>query len=365
MPDLTRRTLITGTLAAGLWPIVRPALAAQSTTDSRLDRGFNLPGWADRSDGIAPASSLLRTLAHLGFKTVRLPLDPARILRDPRPLLNNIRHAASQLQTHGFTVTLDLHPEPDYADLFAKAPDEAASDMQKAWSLLAPLLADFSPETTFAELLNEPPMPRDIWLPLRDRLAETVRTHCPLHTIIWGAARVQGIWETRDHPPLDGANTIAAVHYYTPIGFTHQCADWSGPELAKLRNLPFPARKTDAEITRLRAELEKSGEQAAIVFLDEEFAGDWTYARIDKDFADLREWSNRNNCPVLLNEFGVLNFCVDAQSRLNWITSVRQAAETNKIPWTYWEVDRGFGVAADRTNPDSLDFALIAALIAG
>lgn len=364
MPDLTRRTLITATLATSLWPMVRPAFGGNALS-AKLNRGFSLPGWADRVDGKAPAPALLATLAHLGFKSVRLPLDPARILAEPRTILIHMHQAISTLQAHGFGVTLDLHLDTDYAELFTSAPDQAANDMQKAWTLLAPLLADLPSDATFAELLNEPPMERAAWLPLRDRLAQTVRAQCPDHTIIWGPARFQGIWEILEHPPINDANSVAAVHYYSPLSFTHQCADWGGEELMKLRNLPFPASKSDAQIIQLRTKLEQSGDQSAVTLLDKELATDWTYALIDKDFADLKAWSISNNCPVLLNEFGVLNFCVDAQSRINWITRVRKAAEANNIPWTYWEIDQGFGFAADRADPDSLDFALVSALMAG
>ena len=49
---------------------------------------------------------------------------------------------------------------------------------------------------------------------------------------------------------------------------------------------------------------------------------------------------------MILNEFGVLDFCVDAASRANWLRAVRQAAEANGIGWTYWEAYQGFGFIA-------------------
>lgn len=365
MAQFTRRAVLTSSLAASVLPFVRPAFGQRNLVPAKLQRGFNLPDWADRMDGIAPSAALLETLAHLGFGTVRLPIDPGRVLADPTGMARRISASLTTLHTHGFGVTLDLHPQGAEAELFSSAPADAAERMDRAWQVLAGLMADFPADSTFAELLNEPPMDTAQWLDVRERLAATVRRICPAHTIIWGAARYQGIWELRDQPVLADANSIAAVHYYWPIGFTHQCADWSSPELGKMRNLPFPVAKTDARIVAFRQSLAQAGEDAALAFLDREFAAEWAVAHIDQEFADLRAWSDESNCPVILNEFGVLNFCVDAQSRFEWVQAVRRAAEAYQVPWTYWELDRGFGFVGDRTNPDSVDYGLVAALMSG
>jgi endoglucanase len=65
----------------------------------------------------------------------------------------------------------------------------------------------------------------------------------------------------------------------------------------------------------------------------------------------------------MLNEFGVLNFCVDPTSRASWVRSVRTAAEANGIGWTYWEADQGFGFIKDRRRTDGFDAATIDALV--
>jgi endoglucanase len=67
----------------------------------------------------------------------------------------------------------------------------------------------------------------------------------------------------------------------------------------------------------------------------------------------------------MLNEFGVLNFCVDAQSRAAWVRAVREAAEANHIGWTYWELDQGFGFIKSRLSTEGFDAAMMAALLGG
>jgi endoglucanase len=70
-----------------------------------------------------------------------------------------------------------------------------------------------------------------------------------------------------------------------------------------------------------------------------------------------------HDCPVMLNEFGVLNFCVDAESRARWIRAVRKAAEVNRIGWAYWELDQGFGIIGSRQSTEGFDRSMIAALL--
>jgi endoglucanase len=64
----------------------------------------------------------------------------------------------------------------------------------------------------------------------------------------------------------------------------------------------------------------------------------------------------------MLNEFGVLDFCVDAASRQAWTRAVRRAAEAHGISWAWWELDQGFGLIADRTRIEGFDEAMLAAL---
>lgn len=364
----SRRSVLGGLAAAGAVTATVPTRASiePPPPESLFKPGFNLPGWVTRADSTAPSDALLATFRYLGFETIRLPVDPMVITGlDGNTAIEQVIDVTQHLHDLGFSVTLDLHPEQDLIDLFDDNIPAAAAQTISAWELLAPAACNLPTQTTFMELLNEPPLPRAPWLDLRQHLAEIVRKTCPDHTIIWGAARYQDIYQTIEYPLLDDPNSVPAVHYYTPIGFTHQCANWSGPDLERVGNLPFPARSTDPEIAALRAELSRESNQSALDFLNQEFEADWTRARIDADFDELGAWSRRNNTRVVLNEFGVLNFCVDPESRINWISKVREAATRNAIGWTYWEFDRGFGFVEDRRDADTIDFEMIAALLAG
>jgi len=367
-PRISRRAML-GALAAVPAAMTAPLTLATGApaAPKRPTRGFNLPGWFDRRDGKPPGAAVLQKLHRLGFETIRLPIDPGLIAAaasaDHPAVLDSIDNALAMLRLAGFATILDLHPGDDFRSLLDSDPESAATLAEAAWNGLSAVIAAHPPDSVFPELLNEPPLTSEAWLSLRSRLAARVRANCPRHTIVWGPARFQGIWELAGTPPLDDDNQIASVHYYWPMGFTHQCENWDREPLARLRNLPFPATKESPKVAALYEVLRQAGDAQARHFLDGEFASPWSAQHIKADFADAARWSRANKCPVILDEFGVLDFCADPVSRANWIGCVRHAAEANSIGWTYWELDQGFGFIRDRESTEGFDRSVIAALV--
>jgi endoglucanase len=359
---LERRQFLSAAVAIAAAVALAPAKAAAPSRPARSIRGVNIPAWFDQPGGAAPADQVLERLAELGLTTLRIPVD-GELLGDTATL-GRIDAALDRLARLGLTTILDMHPGEPLRMLLERDPAEGARSATAAWDILSRVAARHSPADVWLELLNEPPLDAGDWLPLRDRLAATVRRNAPGHTIVWGAARYQGIWETLEQPPLDDANTIAAVHYYWPIGFTHQCQDWGDSPTARIGDLPFPAALDDPRVAVVRRALENGQDIEALETLDAEFRSPWIDATILADFARLEAWSADTGTPVVLNEFGVLNACVDAISRSHWTGTVRRAAEARGIGWTYWELDQGFGLMADRGDPQSFDETIIEALLA-
>lgn len=349
--------------------VAAPIAFAESLPAARKapTRGFNLPGWFDRRDGKPPSAAVLEKLRALGFETIRIPVDPALIAGkeagDRLTFLKRIDDALGALRLAGFAVIVDLHPGDDFQSLLQSDPEKAGALAEAAWDGLSTVIAGHPADHVFPELLNEPPLPAEAWLSLRSRLAALVRARCPHHTLVWGPARFQGIWELPGAPPIDDDNQIASVHYYWPMGFTHQCENWDASPLARLRNLPFPATRQSPQVASLYEKFRETGDAAARDYLDGEFASQWTEDHIRADFADAARWSRAHNCPVILDEFGVLDFCVDPMSRAYWIGAVRRATEANGIGWTYWELDQGFGFIHDRQSTEGFDHSVIAALV--
>lgn len=333
-----------------------------------LARGFNLPGWVDREQGVAPARPVLEKLRTLGFSSIRLPVAADPLLGDgaaARAMLRRIGDAVAICVAAGFAVVLDLHPGGAFAASLREDPAEGGRRAVAAWRLLRDVVAAFPSDAVFAELLNEPPMEQAAWTGLRDELANVVRQTCPRHGIVWGPARYQGIWELADAAPLADGHAVVAVHYYAPMAFTHQCENWDNSPLGRVSGLPFPATPDSPAVAKLRASLAASGDKEGLALLNDAFSQPWNADHIADEFARLGAWSRTNSVPVVVGEFGVLNFCVDPESRANWARAVRRAAEANGIGWTWWELDQGFGFIRSRLEADGFDPSMIEALTGG
>ncbi|PZN51779.1 MAG: endoglucanase [Proteobacteria bacterium] len=367
---VTRRH-VAAMIAAGLVPfpaVSRARSAEAAALPPALARGFNLPGWTDHEQGIAPARAVLERLHALGFSSIRLPVAADPLLGDreaARAMLRRIGDAIALSIAAGFAVVLDLHPAGAFAARLREDISEGARLAIAAWTLLRDVVANFPDDKVYAELLNEPPLEQADWMRLRDELARVIRHACPRHGIVWGPARYQGLWELAQTTPLADARAIVAVHYYWPMGFTHQCANWDGSALGRISGLPFPAAEDTPAVARLRQNLETAGDREALAMLEDAFSQPWSAERIAADFRMLGEWARAQNCPVVVGEFGVLDFCVDPQSRANWVRAVRQAAEANGIGWTYWELDQGFGFIRSRLDTEGFNLSMVEALTGG
>ena len=84
---------------------------------------------------------------------------------------------------------------------------------------------------------------------------------------------------------------------------------------------------------------------------------------IADDFDEAAAWASRHDMPLMLGEFGVLDFSVDETSRANWIRAVRRAAQDRGIGWAYWELDQGFGFVDDRASTEGFSNSVIEALL--
>ena len=359
-PSLSRRRVLSLAGASLITTGLPPSFSA--TTERRVpSRGVNLPGWFDHEDGLAPAQAVLEKLRRSGFETIRLPID-GNVVLSGAPALRRIEEGVAALVAAGFAVLADLHPSTGLHAALRTDPEVGSARVAEAWSALRSVIADLPADRVYPELLNEPPMAPAAWLSLRDRLAETVRAACPHHIVIWGPAPDQGIWQLDGTPPLDDDRQIAAVHFYAPMAFTHQCQSWGASPLARIRGLPFPATRDMPIVAKRIAALRAAGDEAAALLVEEQLTTDWTEAAIDAEFEKAAGWSAATRCPVMLNEFGVLDFCVDAASRTAWVRAVRRAAEARGIGWAYWELDQGFGFIESRTSTEGFDSTMLDAL---
>src|SRR3954465_4485174 len=182
----------------------------------------------------------------------------ANITRD-RAELNS---AIQQINWTGSPVTLDLHPGARLGRVHVAEPERAFALIDILWRDLAREYANYRPDRLFFEVLNEPTVRPEIWDTQGPRIAATIRSNAPNHTIIYGTADFQQI-HALPSVPLTLTNVVYAVHYYAPMVFTHQGQEWNDDPPRDLRGVPFPASRSNAAVASLLKDLRYLGRTAA------------------------------------------------------------------------------------------------------
>ena len=365
-PRLTRRQFLP-LLAAST--MVRPAAAGVPVDAGRvraLARGFNLPDLVPdtRASGNRPRA--LAILHSRGMSHVRLPVHAEHVM--PRfagpatieAALDDLRRALDLLLGIGFAVTVDMHPGGISLGFTEAIRMPALRALLEGWQALAAQLRRFPPARIFAELLNEPPIHDARWRQDAAVLVQKLRLWLPETTLITGPAPYQRVEALAAWPTLPDRNLVYAFHYYDPMYFTHQGADWmAGSPYARLAGIPYPARAGDPRLKDALLGLRQRGEAALAGDIEGSLSTPWIAATIEGQFAHLAEWGRTNGAPVILNEFGALRSKAAPADRCRWLANVRKAAEANGFGWAHWDYDGGFGLMQD----GKLDKETLAALL--
>jgi aryl-phospho-beta-D-glucosidase BglC (GH1 family) len=289
-----------------------PAVAALQ----RLGRGVNVLGydpiWSEPAKGRF-RMQLFERIRTGGFQHVRINLHAFAHLDkenrlDPGWLitLDAVIEAATRA---GLLVILDEH---DF-QFCGKTPDTCRVKLLAVWEQLSIRYKD-APDSVLFEILNEPSekLTPELWNALLVEGLAVIRRTNPARPVIIGPGQYSNIRALGTLVlPADDANIIATVHYYDPFRFTHQGTTWTNP-----------SRENDIGIPWGTAEERE---------------------RVERDIAGIAAWSRDHGRPVLLGEFGAFDKA-DMASRVAWTSTVARAAETNGLPWSYWQFEGTFGV---------------------
>jgi endoglucanase len=354
-----RRAFLTSLAVASLAPAAARA-AIPDNRNARLARGFNLPDQAPLDPSKKPDPATLKGLRDRGMTHVRLPVQGEALMKRfsdrarVKSALDDVARALDLLLDLDFAVSVDMHPGGIFAKLHRADPDAALVALTEAWRMLAERIAPRPADRVFAELLNEPNTDDAIWRDQAERLAATLRTDLPKTTFIVGPAPYQRVEALAAWRPLGDANVVYAFHYYDPMLFTHQGLTWDATDpLSRLANVPYPARRGDAQVTRLIETLRQRGDDDLAASLDHALARPWNKEAIEGQFAALAAWGRANRASIVLNEFGVLRFKAPRPARLQWLRDVRETAEANGFGWAHWDYREGFGLLAESGAPDA------------
>lgn len=344
---------------AAMW---QPAQAAQPSGGvpvsriTRLTRGANVSRWFWQATQTADyftnyiTDADIQLMKSLGIRFVRLNISPLYVYDPQHPgtvkttVLPYIDKAVNRFLANDIAVIIDIHnaDDPEVALLNLEGSSTAGVDYSAFWGALAQHFNTYNPEMIFFEIVNEPQFESNPskWYPIQTQVAKAIRAAAPSHTIIASGTNWSTIDAMVQMTPLADTNVIYTFHFYEPLVFTHQGADWVMPGFETMKNVPYPSNSS--QCNSVLSTISKSTEGYGLLST---YCGEqWNASTITARIKVASDWSKKNNVPLLLGEFGVYPPNSPAQNRLQWLTDVRTAVENVGIGWTIWAYDDEFGL---------------------
>jgi endoglucanase len=323
------------------------------TRSAHLRHGINLSHWFAQSPGnnyskdhldsydTAEDIALIKTM---GFDHVRFTVEPAPLISsvDPGTLksdyLRYFDSAIDMILAQGLAVIVDIHPSDEFK--LRLKDDRQVENFVKFWRALAQHLSTRDPELVFLETINEPMVEDPYrWYGIQAKLIAAIRAGAPNHTIIASGHRWSGLWEMLALEPYGDRNLIYNFHYYDPFPFTHQGANWAGPNIQFYRNVPYPS-SPDAVARMLDTITDEPARFSLLRYGEDR----WSAERIDREISMAAAWGAKYHVPVTCNEFGAYRRFSLPTDRAQWIADMRSALEKHGIGWTMWDYAGGFAV---------------------
>ena len=282
--------------------------------NARLGRGVNVigydPRWKDPSAARMDEKHF-QLIREAGFNNVRIKISPFKFsMNDSTYTINpvfftTLDWAIKESLKNNLMAIVDFHEHNE----IQKDPLGNMARFLAMWKQIAHHCRQYSNDVLF-EICNEPNMKPEIWNKMHSDAYQIIRASNPSRTIIIGTINGNQIKYLPDLVlPENDRNIIVAIHYYSPIQFTHQGAPWS------VKN---------KDLSGIEWTQSKSEEQAVI-----------------SDFDMAQEWSKTHNRPLTLGEFGAYEKA-DMLSRARWTNYISRQAESRNWSWSYWQFDSDF-----------------------
>lgn len=330
-----------GILAAGGLDFPIPAnREAVFRRNASLSPGLNLNKQLSGTAGWATAQDLVN-IRNAGFNSVRIPAyfaghAPAATTPPPTstpryPVSSaywaRVDQTIAWARAAGLVVVLDLHVYgPGLEDNHPGDPGVKEKDRLRLidlWTQIANRYnSQYGNDHFFFELLNEPRgnLTDPEWDALFPRVVAAIRAtggNNATRPLVIGSVNWQdysAIPWLNFSPPAIAAddNLIASFHYYHPMDFTHQGADWTTP----IRPVGVPL--TGANV------------RAAL-----------------GHFEQVLDWMRTSRRPVYLGEFGAIHHA-DPVSRTLFADAIAEAAASRGISHAWWCArEDSFGIYAN------------------
>lgn len=165
---------------------------------------------------------------------------PTELNPDTIPQLDR---AIDQILVHDLAVVFDMHDEDK--DIWERDPNYV-DHFLIFWPTLAKRYANRDIERVFFEIVNEPRFENrpTVWRKIQQRWIDAMRAVVPNHTLIVTGSDWGGLSSLEKFEPYDDRNLVYSFHFYDPMEFTHQAANWAGPAWRHCAICPIlPPRK--------------------------------------------------------------------------------------------------------------------------
>jgi len=300
----------------------------------------------------------IELIKEMGFQTVRLPIIFDLWEDGIAPYqIDRVEYFEASDSLINWCLAKDVNVIIDYqyGSLFSNNYEEEVLRIMDLWREIALRYKDTNPERVFFEIYNEPnDFPADIWMQLANDIVAEIRSVAPHHSIIVGGVDWNSVGGLQAIKPLDDDNIIYTFHFYEPMLFTHQGADWmildDGNPVATT-GIPFPYNP----LTMPNIDVAVGDSWGKYAFEDYNFEG--TFQFLEQEIGKAKDWSVENEVPIFCGEWGTFE-AAEWEDRWRHSKAVLYILDSLSIPFCYWEWDREFkifeGAPADQTMPDCM-----------
>lgn len=289
--------------------------------NERLGRGINIGNTFEAPTetewGNPWYPEYFEMIADLGFQHVRLPVRWQTAERSlatapytiESTFLARIKEVVDAALANDLHIIVNMH----HFDALYDDPAGQKARFLAQWVQIAEYFKDY-PDMLLFEVLNEPHgnLTPALWNEYFEHALAEIRKTNPERVVLLGVAEYGGLGAISQLELPDDEYIILSPHYYNPFNFTHQGAEWVGPDADAWLGTEWNDTEADRET-------------------------------VVSEFSYALEFSETNHIPIHVGEFGAYNKA-DMASRERWTTFLARWFEEQGMSWAYWEFSAGFGI---------------------